>query len=212
MQNKRVIAVMPMDVEVYKVSAGGVRELVDGFSAEANVNIKSAVNEIIRDKRKYQLKYFPEPQNIKDAKTKQLVKDTAVLFNTVDFSIFLHTYKNASMLHPMQGVFEDKLKNFDYSLGSQVFPLSAYADADLLLFIKGGDSLSSGGRIALMVWAALMGFTPASAGPPHLSCALVDPETGDILWYNFLCPGEGYNFRNKKSVEQFVSILLKDFP
>lgn len=211
-QNKRVIAVLPMDVEVYKVSAGGVRELVDEFSQEAKDNIKQAVEEILCDTGRYQLKYFPQPQDIKDTAAKELIKDTAAMFKAVDVSIFLHTYQNPYMLHPLQGIFPDKLTNFDYSLGQQIFPLSKHINADLLLFFKGGDYLSSGGRIALMVWATLMGFTPTSAGPAHLSCALVDPKTGDVLWYNFLCPGQGYNFRSKESVKKFVTILLKDFP
>lgn len=217
-QNARIVAVMPLDVEVYKVSAGGVKELVDEYSEEAKNNIKSVLENKPSITRKYRIKYFSKPEETEDLAIRQLLKDTIALFKAVNTSIISHTYNNSYMRMPMQGIFSDKLNNFDYSLGPQISPLSDYIKADLFLFIRGGDFLSSGGRIALMTWYAILqaasGVTPVglNAGPPHLSAALIDAKTGDVLWYNFFCPGAGYNFRNPKSVENFVVVLLKDFP
>lgn len=215
----KTIAVMPMDVDVYRVTAGGVRELIDEYSFEARASIKAALEEEIGRGGKYRLKYFPDPQGVNDLRLRQLLKDTFCLFDAVNLSIIMHTYNTTYTINmPYKGIFEDRIKNFDYSLGSQVSPIADYLDADLLLFIKGGDSVSTGGRIALMALLTLVNAyygsltTHTNAGPPHLSLSLVDPNTGDILWYNFLCPEGGYNFRNKKSVAKFVNILLKDFP
>lgn len=218
-RSARTIAVMPMDVDVYKVTAGGVRELIDEYSFEAKTSIKAALEEEVGKGGKYSLKYFPDPQGINDPRLKQLMKDAFCLFDAVNLAIIMHTYNTEYTIYmPYKGIFEDRIKNFDYSLGPQISPLCDYFDADLLLFIKGGDSVSTGGRIALMALLTLVNAyygsvtTHTNAGPPHLSVSLVDHKTGDILWYNFLCPEGGYNFRNKKSVAKFVNILLKDFP
>lgn len=198
------IVVMPMDVEVYKVSAGGVRELVDEFTLEAKNNIKTALDNEISQTHNYKLLYLRDLKEVTDTKEKLLFKDALALYVALDTSIITHTYP--------PNIFKDKLKNFDYTFGPNLNAINSYGDADTLLFIRGGDYLSSGGRVALMVWAAVMGFTPTNAGPPHLSVALVDPKSGDILWYNSFYPQQGYNFRNKDSVSNFVKILLKGFP
>ena len=211
-QNAQAITLMAMDVEVYKVSAGGVQELVDEFSEEAKENIRLSLREKFNGGSRFKIGYFPEEKDIEDLAVRLLLKDTLALFKAVDFSIISHTYVVPDMVIHRSGVFPDKLTNFDYTLGPQISPLSEYAKADLFLFLRGGDYLSSGGRVALMVWVALLGGTPMNAGPPHLSASLVDAKTGEVLWYNFLCPPSGYNFRNRESVEKFMAILLKDFP
>lgn len=208
----QTISVMPIEVEVYTVSAGGVPELVDEYSQEAKNNIKYALNQRLYKTGRYQLKYIAETKDMEDSAIKQLLKDTIALYKAVDTSIIAHTYTSYYSPSPLQGIFPDKIKNFDYSLGPQIRPIADYTKADLLLFLRGGDYLSSGGRIALMVWATVLGFTPTSAGPPHLSVALVEPKTGNVLWYNYFCPQSGYNFRNDDSVKNFIEILLDEFP
>lgn len=207
------IAVMPMDVEVYKVTAGGVKELVDEYTLEAKNNIRAALDDELSVANKYKLVYLPDIKEITDVQKKMLLKDTLALYEALDTSIVAHTYPpNTEYFIPLRGIFKDKRDNFDYTFGMNVSKTDAYINSDALIFIRGGDYLSSGGRVALMVWAAVMGFTPMRAGPPHLSLALVDPKTGDILWYNFLCPQKGYNFRNSESVRNFLKILLNRFP
>lgn len=207
------IAVMPMDIEVYKVTAGGVKELVDEYILEAKNNIKAAIDDELSITNNYRLVYLSDIKEITDIKQKLLFKDALALYSALDTSIIAHTYPpNMEYIISLSGIFKDKLNNFDYTFGSNLREISSYVSSDALLFIRGGDYLSSGGRVALMVWAAVMGFTPMRAGPPHLSLALVDPKTGDMLWYNFLCPQTGYNFRNSESVRNFVKILLNGFP
>lgn len=207
------IAVMPMDVEVYKVTAGGVKELVDEYTLEAKNNIKAVIDDELTISNNYKLVYLSDIKEITDIKQKLLFKDALALYSALDTSIIAHTYPpNMEYIIPLSGIFKDKLNNFDYTFGLNLSEISSYVSSDALLFTRGGDYLSSGGRVALMVWAAVMGFTPTRAGPPHLSLALVDPKTGDILWYNFLCPQKGYNFRNSESVRNFIKILLNGFP
>jgi hypothetical protein len=217
-QGLKTIAVMPMDVEVYKITAGGVSELVDEYSQEAKENIKLALEDKIAHSARYRLSYIFKPEEIRETEKIQLLRDTLALFQAVDTSIIAHTYQSPYLRVPMQGVFQDKISNFDYSLGPQISGLASSLQTDAFLFIRGGDYLSTGGRIALMVLLTILNAagggvtTGTNAGPPHLSVALVDATTGDVLWYNFFCPDSGYNFRNRASVKKFVDILLKDFP
>lgn len=212
----RTIAVMPMDIEVYKITAGGVKELIDEYIQETKNNIKVALDNELTVENSYRLLYLPDIEKISDYQKKAFFRSGLALYAALDTSIIAHTYPpNMEYIIPGSGIFKDKLKNFDYTFGSNLSEINSYIDNDVLLFVRGGDYLSSGGRIAFQIWATIItlgGYTPTRAGPPHLSIALVDAKTGDILWYNFYCPQRGYNFRNQESVKDFVKVLLRGFP
>jgi len=113
--------------------------------------------------------------------------------------------------------FDEKLTNFDYSLGPEVEKLAKLANADALLFISGLDHISTGGRQALMFLGILLaGATGVYAGPAggatSLSVALVDPATGAILWYNIAGSQGGHDLRDTESTADLVKQVFKDFP
>ncbi|MBI3008065.1 MAG: hypothetical protein HYY56_00865 [Candidatus Omnitrophica bacterium] len=60
LKNAKTVVIMPVDVKMYKVTAGGVKELMDEWSDEAKDNILKSVKEEISNSYKFNLKAFPE--------------------------------------------------------------------------------------------------------------------------------------------------------
>jgi hypothetical protein len=120
----------------------------------------------------------------------------------------MHTYQPETR-------FEAKLGKFDYTLGP-VQSLAQAVDADALLFVYGADYISTGGRIALqtvgMILAAAMGVVVVPQGAPTiLMAALVDPKTGDVLWFDFKVSPGAHDLRKPESASDLVTQLFTYF-
>ena len=55
-------------------------------------------------------------------------------------------------------------------------------------------------------------FVALGGGGTIVSVALVDGQSGDILWYNIQGSGAAYDLRDPQSCAQLVQLLLKEFP
>jgi hypothetical protein len=90
-------------------------------------------------------------------------------------------------------------------------------EADALLFIRAVDHISSQGRIAqqvaFVIMAAAMGVRLIpEGGATALSIALVDADTGAILWHKFLRSGGAHDLRDSGSAARLVDQVFADFP
>jgi hypothetical protein len=118
-------------------------------------------------------------------------------------SAALHTY-------PESGAqFETKTKQFDYSLGS-LPRIGQASGADAVLFIDASDQISSGGRVArdvalLVVGAAFGVIAIPQGGLTSVAAALVDPRSGDVLWFNRHAARGVYDLRKLDSAESCVA-------
>jgi hypothetical protein len=138
--------------------------------------------------------------------------------------ILLHTYPNSNFRGHF---FEEKLRNFDYSLGTEVGSLAKGADA--LLFFYAQDHVWTAGRQAVQTLGVILYFgagvaahgwlpvfinplTIVMSGGTGVRAALVDSGTGDILWINAVESGAGKDLREPASAREMVGQLFKDFP
>lgn len=206
-QTIKSIALIPLKVDVYQISAGGVQEKMDDWSLQAKQNVISAISDELEAKPLLFLKSFPETL-MSDAKRANL-QETSALFDAVATSIIAHIYG------PAEQRFQEKLTNFDYSLGSEVSELAP--DSDAILFVRCFDQVSTAGRKALqagsMILGALVGvYVSPNVGVTSVNVALVDAKTGDILWYNFHASGGDHDLRNPVNTYSLVKDLLKNFP
>ena len=136
--------------------------------------------------------------------------DTQSLFDVVNGSVLLHLYG------PPPHRFEEKLLEFNYSLGGETSKL-LLDDADAFLFVKGADHISTAGRRAMqttaMLAAAAVGIILIpQMGVTFMSVALVDARKGDIIWFNFDRSEGIYDLRNAKDAASFVKRILSRFP
>lgn len=207
-QRIKIVALAAPDVKVYEVSAGGVHELRDEWSVQGRENVTKAVLDHFRG----------SPVDVRPLKpgsdTERDVKEVLALFEAVSKSIVIHTY--GEQKNP--NIFPDKVKNFDYSLGSLESILQE-SGADALLLVYGVDENATGGKKALNVLGTITGtavgaFTGVYIAPrmegTTMRIALAD-KSGTILWYN-IRGGTGTDLRDLVSSADFVNKALEEFP
>jgi len=141
----RTIAVLPPDIRISSLSAGGVEELREDWSATGRDNVVKAL----------QTYFNGQPVSIKVVAVDPEVRDTLAelrpLFRAVSVSVLQHTYS--------QQPFITKLERFEYSVGS-VQRIAQKANADAVLLAYGFDEISTGGRKALQAVGTVLPFVP----------------------------------------------------
>lgn len=202
----KTVVMLPPKVEVYQVSAGGIKEKIDEWCDIARNNVAAAVDSTIRGRGG--LTVVPLSTGSSSSES-VAVEEVEALFDAVSSSILWHTYG------PPEHVFQEKLSAFDYTMGPGLTQLAGKADA--LLLVRGVDNVSTGGRKALMTGAvvlgALVGVVPVSTGgASSISMALVDPMSGDIIWYDAGGSGGVHDLRDGGSARSLVNQILLDFP
>ena len=90
-------------------------------------------------------------------------------------------------------------------------------DVDAVLFVSCVDHIATAGRKAVQAGSIILGalvgvsMTP-NMGITSISIALVDADSGSILWYNVHRSGGDHDLRNPITTTTLVKQLLKDFP
>ena len=209
----RQIAVLPPEVKVHQVDAGGVKEEMAEWSAQARSNVVAALEKELKSRLNAEVKIFTEETATEE---KARFEETLALQKAVWKMVFIHTYPNPNL--PNQ-VFEEKVKNFDYSLGSEVGNLTH--GADMLLLLDAEDHVWTGGRQALQALGVIIGLGAAVAtgvviipqlgGGTTVKAALVDGRTGDILWLNAVGAGAGKDLRDAGSTNEMMNQLFANF-
>ena len=201
LSSTKSITVVPLSTDVYQVTAGGVVEKMDEWSAQARRNVMTAVEGELTTKPMILIKPFEESLLTQDQRFN--LEQTKALFDAVNSSIIFHTYG------PPVHRFQDKYENLGYSLGAEVQQL--VQDTDTLLVVSCSDQISTAGRKALFVAAALLGAVP-NYGATIICIALVDARSGEILWYNFHGSRGDQDLRDPIKTTTVVKKLFNDFP
>jgi hypothetical protein len=203
---KRIVLI-PLKTDVYQLTAGGVKEKMDEWTLQAKRNVMTAIHEELATKPLLFIKPFEEL--LLSSEKKANLIETSALYDAVSSSILFHTYGQPPNHFP------DKIKNFDYSLGPEIKEL--VGDVDAVLFVSCVDHIATAGRKAVqagsMILGALVGvaITP-NMGTTSISIALVDADSGFILWYNIHSSGGDHDLRNPTNTTTLIKQLLKDLP
>ncbi len=190
------ILIMPPDVELFSISAGGVQEPKADWTQAAHQHIHSALS---RTTATLGLKAQELAENDADE-----LAEVNTLHAAVARSIALHHMAGGSYALPTK---DNKL---DWSLGDAVQPIRQKSAADYALFIWMRDSYASAERKAAMVALALLGVgIPGGVQIGYAS--LVDLRTGQVMWFNRLLRGSG-DLRELEAAGETVKALLEQFP
>lgn len=192
---------IPPDVKIYKLTAGGVPELIDEWCSTGKENVLKAITESFKDKPT-KLQIIPIDKELEEE-----LEDIQALYRAVCTSIYLHTYYGLTS-------FPEKKKNFDYSIGPIDKILQKYG-TDTLVIVYGRDEISTGGRQALQATSVLLGaltgvYMHVRAGITAMSVAVIDPS-GSILWFCTKSSEGGHDLRNYESAEGFVKDVFSNF-
>ncbi|MES2976085.1 MAG: hypothetical protein V4757_20875 [Pseudomonadota bacterium] len=189
------LIIVPADIELFSISAGGVPEPKADWTETAGNNFKAALAA-----SKAQL----------GANVQQL--ELADLDELHEISALHGAVAQAIVLHHIPGFIKLPTKNgnLDWSMGDAVKPIKARTGADYVLFTWIRDSYASPERKAAMVAMAILGV--GLAGGQQVGYAsLVDLNDGRVVWFNDLRRVTG-DLREAKPAQETVEALLKGFP
>ncbi len=189
------VALMPLNVELFMISAGGLPEPVAEWSAQARENMSMS----IRNREAAVGRTLVTDIDADDPQVVGLIR----LHGTVASAIALHHYMDRYEL-PTKG------KQLDWRLTGDTARLAERTGADYGLFIFLRDSYATMERKATMVVAAL--FKVNLGGGAQVGYAsLVDLRSGRVVWFNRLSRQWG-DLRDRASAEGTMDVLLEDFP
>jgi len=204
------VAVMPPDVKVYQITAGEVQEQMDEWTETARKNVVAAISKRLTGGGGLTIRDFDPTQS---EAAREEFEDARWLFQAVALSAALHAYPTPVQL-------ETKKERFDYTLGP-LPTLAQASEADALLFVQGLDHISTSGRVARDVILTILAvaataaarspiiFPGPSGGVTGMWAALVDAQTGDVLWFNKYSTAGAHDLRDPVSAEEFVSKTLE---
>lgn len=202
----KTVAVVPPDVKIHKLTAGGVIELVDEWSDDAKNDLLAAVKSELADFPKIKLIVIDEKALSEGQR--EYLREQEALYKAVSVSIINHTYVPIS-------TFPHKLQDFDYTLGPEISAVSSIVAADSLLFCSGTNYIWTTGRVCMATFGLLLGAASGvcvlpTAGPEMLSMSLVDTVTGNIIWFDYV-PMQG-DLRNADLDAKLAKKFFSHFP
>ena len=190
------ILVMPADIELFSISAGGVVEPKAEWTEAAQRHVHAALQQ-----RSSTLGLKTLELSEADADEHA---EISALHAAVARSIAVHHFGQSSLALPT------KNGKLDWSMGDAVAPLKARSNAEYSLFIWIRDSYASAERQATMVMMALLGVG-LPGGSQQAYASLVDLSNGRIVWFNQLRRASG-DLREAAKAAESIGTLLNDFP
>jgi hypothetical protein len=194
-KNAKVV-IMPTDIELFSISAGGIPEPKADWTEAANRYFKAALIE-----KKKALGATTVDLSDKDADDFEEINN---LHAAVARSINMHHFGAGTFNLPTK---DGKL---DWSMGDPVQRIKERTGADYALFSWIRDSYTSGERVLTMI--ALAAFGVGVPGGTQVGYAsLVDLNTGRVLWFNKLARATG-DLREADKAKETLDALLNGFP
>jgi hypothetical protein len=188
------VLVIPADIELFSISAGGIQEPRADWTDQAHKNFRSA---LLARPELGQAHIDIDEAHLDD------FADIVALHRAVAEAIWVHHVKHGVELPTKQG-------RLDWSLGPAVAPLRAKTGADYALFTWVRDSYASDERKLAVIGMALLGAIN-TFGEQAAYASLVDLRSGRVVWFNDLDRMWG-DLRDRKAAEETVQALLKGFP
>ena len=191
------LVIVPADMELFSVSAGGVQEPKADWTEAAQRNFMTALAQ-----RHEQL--GANVIQLREADLDEFAELTALQRAVAEAVFMHHTGRGVGMKLPTK---EGRL---EWSLGDAVKPLKAKTGADYALFTWFRDTYASNERKATMIALALIGAI--STGGEQIGYAsLIDLNNGRVVWFNDVRRMSG-DLRSEKTAMETVDTLLKGFP
>lgn len=190
------IVVVPVDVELFSISAGGVFEPRADWTAAAQQHMSAALHE--------RLKALGVLSSDLDPAVADEHAELLTLYAAVARSVDLHHGLGGAWALPTKG------GRLDWSFGDAMKPLQERSGARYALFTWVRDSYASTERKATAVLMAMIGVAiPLGAQVGYAS--LVDLQTGRLVWFNRLLRGVG-DLREAQPAGESVKLLMTGFP
>lgn len=199
----RKILLMPMDIELSTLTAGGLLKPHAEWTALAQKFVRKSLEDRFMDYHINLLRNAEALHARTDDTLTTLNTQLIKLHEVVGISILRHSYIKYLNL-------PSKQNKFDWSLGPRARVLKERFGTDYALFVYLRDSYASAGRVAFIAVAAVLGVG-VSGGVQSGFASLVDLNDGRIVWFNRLVKNSG-DLRTRAAAENSVIDLLSGFP
>ncbi len=190
------LLLMPIDVELFSLSAGGVAEPRADWTAQALKHMNQAIRQRQQQAR---MAVVELDESQADAHAEQIGLHAAVAQ-----SISLHHFGGSIWALPTKG------GKLDWSFGDAMQPLAEASGAQYALFFWVRDSYASAERVAMMVAMAALGIG-ITGGVQVGYASLVDLRSGQVVWFNQLTRPYG-DLRQAEPARETIEALLDGFP
>lgn len=187
---------MPVDVELFSLSAGGVVEPRADWTADAQRHMNDALRQVLN---RSQLEVVALDEKDGDEFAEQVGLHAAVAR-----AINLHHGLGGALALPSKG------GRLDWSFDDAMQPLQRKTGARYGLFVWVRDSYASTERKIALAAMALFGVV-GGGGVQTGYASLVDLETGRVLWFNRLLRGSG-DLREAGAAAESMNALMAGFP
>lgn len=187
----RKVVVLPLDVEVSELSAGGMTEKRADWTQTVAANLNDSISRLTPC----------HPIPLRAPASPDELQEIQALYRAITANQTIHSFYGPGLLTSIHGPLV-------YKLGSlEKITASSDADAALLLFVR--DDYATGGRKAVAVVGALTGMA-VRTGVTLASAALVDRD-GTILWMNYTGANHG-DLRTQEDADATVRLLFSGLP
>jgi hypothetical protein len=193
------VVLLPPQVFVYELSAGGVPTRMADWETTARNNLVTAATRLSHESGLFEL--VPAP--VLDPQLADQLEAHIGLYERVAQSVFV--YGRGDM-----DAWAHKKNEFDYTVGPGLAFLREQTGADAALIVLGSDFISSGGRRAAFVAGLLLGVV-MPLGQSFITAGIVDLTTGDVLWMSF-DSSASMDSRTSSDVDSLMSDLYETWP
>jgi hypothetical protein len=191
------LVVIPVDMELFSISAGGVQEPKADWTQDA---VKRFMTNLLAD----QGPVGGKAPTLTERELDEFAELNA-LHGAMAEAIFIHHGSPARTI-PLP----TKEGKLNWSMGDAVTELRKKTNADYALFTWVRDSYASPERKAAMVAMALLGVG-LTGGAQVGYASLVDLRTGQVVWFNGLARQSG-DLREPEGAKETVEALFRGFP
>ncbi len=193
------VVLLPPQVFVFELSAGGVPTRMADWEALARDNLGTAARRIAETDGLFEL--VPVPPLAAD-EAEQLEAHIG-LYDRVAQSVFVYGRGE-------QSAWAHKKNEFDYTLGPGLAFLRERTGADAALIVLGSDFISSGGRKAAFIAGLALGLI-MPLGQSFITAGIVDLHTGDVQWMSFDSSSR-IDTRDAADVDDLMHALYQTWP
>jgi hypothetical protein len=169
---KRIV-LLPPQVFVFELSAGGVPTRMADWEALARDNLAATATRLAESGHLFELVPAP-PLTAEEA---EQLEAHIGLYDRVAQSVFVYGRGE-------QSAWAHKKYEFDYTVGPGLAFLRERTGADAALIVLGSDFISSGGRKAAFVAGLALGII-MPLGQSFVTAGVVDLASGDVRWMSF---------------------------
>jgi len=204
-QLPKKILLLPIEIRVHEISAGGVVEKVDDWSKQASTNARQYIRTLAASRDVFTIVETPALNAQDRAQLEQHVALYEVVAGSADLAL-------ASPI----SAWRERAKDFDYTLGPGLKPLAEHSGIDAAMILTGTDYISSAGRKAAMAMGVLLGalaggiFIP-QGGTSFVSVGVVDMRTGNLLWFAS-DQSATTDLRNEQDVQRILEQMFQTYP